>query len=403
MDLKSGYPFWSVKNGLMQAFPPLQSDARCDVAVLGGGITGALMADELSANGHDVLVVDARDIAWGSTSASTAMLQYEIDIHMTDLAKRYGESDAVLAYRACLDAIGMLASLAKDVGDVDFAKCDSLYYASKPGHRRPLEDEFALRNKHGFPVQWLDEEAVASHFGIAAPCAILSTEAARIDPYRAAHRLLARVQARGGRVFDRTFIERIEHGPRDVSLYTADGTCIAARHLIVAAGYAGQDLLKQDVASNRSSYAFITDPIDKDALGALADTMMWESARPYLYFRTTGDHRLLVGGEDDAIDIPGKRDAVVGAKARKLVRKMAKLFPDLVIEPAFSWAGTFAETKDGLPFFGAHEQTGPRVLFAMAYGGNGITYSMLGAGLLRATIERRAHPLKRLFSFERLG
>jgi glycine/D-amino acid oxidase-like deaminating enzyme len=38
----------------------------------------------------------------------------------------------------------------------------------------------------------------------------------------------------------------------------------------------------------------------------------------------------------------------------------------------------------------------------MAYGGNGITYSMVGAGLLRALIERRQHPLAALFSFERL-
>jgi len=73
------------------------------------------------------------------------------------------------------------------------------------------------------------------------------------------------------------------------------------------------------------------------------------------------------------------------------------------VEPAFAWAGTFAETADGLPFFGPHPQWGPRVQFAMAYGGNGITYSMIGAGLLRASIEGKQHPLARLFSFQRLG
>lgn len=71
--------------------------------------------------------------------------------------------------------------------------------------------------------------------------------------------------------------------------------------------------------------------------------------------------------------------------------------------PAFAWAGTFAETRDGLAFFGAHPQWGPRVLFAMAYGGNGITYSMIGAGLLRAAIERRRHRLATLFGFTRPG
>ena len=88
MDLKSGYPFWALKNGLMHAFPPLQQDLRCDVAIIGGGITGALIADELAAHGHDVAVLDQRDIGWGSTSASTALLQNEIATHMIDLAKR---------------------------------------------------------------------------------------------------------------------------------------------------------------------------------------------------------------------------------------------------------------------------------------------------------------------------
>ena len=101
-------------------------------------------------------------------------------------------------------------------------------------------------------------------------------------------------------------------------------------------------------------------------------------------------------------DIPKRRDARVEKKAGRLMARMEKLFPGLSLRPAFSWAGTFAETSDGLPFFGPHPQWGPRVLFAMAYGGNGIVYSMIGAGLLRARLENRAHPLKELFRFERL-
>ena len=36
MDLKSGYPYWAVKNGLMKPFPRLEADHRCDVAIVGG-------------------------------------------------------------------------------------------------------------------------------------------------------------------------------------------------------------------------------------------------------------------------------------------------------------------------------------------------------------------------------
>ena len=403
MDLKSGYPWWAVKNGLMHAFPTLQDDLRCDVAVLGGGITGALIADELARHGHEVAVVEQRDVGWGSTAASTALLQYEIDTHMVDLAKRYGEADAVLAYRACADAIGLLQERARDARDAGFAITDSLYYASKRRHRGPLREEFELRARHGFAVEWLERAALRERYGIDAPGAILSALAARVDPYRFAYRLLMRVEKRGGGVYDRVTVDRIEAGTRGVVLHDAAGHRIRAKHLVLAAGYANQRWLKQSVARNRSSYAFITDPIDPSALGPLKDTLLWESARPYLYMRPTEEGRLLIGGEDDAVDIPAKRDARVEKKARTLMKQVQKLFPALPLQPAFSWAGTFAETEDGLPFFGPHEQYGPRVHFAMAYGGNGITYSMLGAGLLRALIERRRHPLTELFSFRRIG
>ncbi|WP_426700018.1 NAD(P)/FAD-dependent oxidoreductase [Rhodanobacter sp. Col0626] len=402
MDLKSGYPYWAIKNGLMHAFPQLQCDLRCDVAVIGGGISGALIADELAAHGHDVAVVEQRDIGWGSSAASTALLQYEIDTHMVDLAKRYGEDDAVLAYRACADAIPLLQALSAEVRDVGFARMRSLYYASWHRHIPVLQAELALRRKHGFEVSWLESGALREGYGIDAPGAILSQLAARLDPYRMAYRLFTRLEKRGTRVFDRTRIERIETTTHGVTLHTGDGSCIRAAHVVFAAGYANQSWLKQHVARNHSSYAFITDPLDSSGLRGLVDTMAWESARPYLYLRSTSDGRLLVGGEDDEIDIPARRDARVDRKAHKLVKKVAKAIPGLQLTPAFAWAGTFAETDDGLPFFGPHRQYGPNVLFAMAYGGNGITYSMIGAGLIRALIERRKHPLADLFSFGRL-
>ena len=400
MDLKSGYPFWAIRGGLSAPLPPLAADLDCDVAVVGGGITGALIADELGAHGHEVVVLEQRDIAWGSSSASTALLQYEIDTHMIDLAKQFGEDDALLAYRSCAESLLMLQDRARDIRDVDFAWMDSLYFASKRRHARVLEEEFALRLRHGFQVELLQSAQLESVYGIRAPAAILSHQAARVDPYRMASRLLARLRKRGGGVFDRTRVERVLPTARGINVHTAAGPVVRARHVVMAAGYASQQWLSTRVARNRSSYATITDPIDDATLGPLKHTMVWESARPYLYLRATGDGRLLVGGEDDNVDIPSRRDARVDKKARVLRKKVENLFPRLPMNPAFAWGGTFAETEDGLPFFGPHPSMDKRIHFAMAYGGNGITYSMLGAGLLRALIEKRKHA--DLFSFQRL-
>ena len=403
MDLKSGYPFWALKNGLMASFPRLEADIRCDVAVVGGGITGALIAQELAAHGHEVAVIEQRDIGWGSTAASTALLQYEIDTHMTDLAERYGEDAAVLAYRACAEAIPQLQALAEQVGDVDFARMRSLYYASRLWHVPALRAEHALRARHGFEVEWLDRTRLRREWGLSSGGAILGALAARIDPYRMTYRLLEGLREDGHAIHDRTQVVDIEARPRQVRLRTDRGATVVAGHVVLAAGYANQQWLQAKVAENRSSYAFITDPVPDFAPEGLRDTMVWESARPYLYMRRTGDGRILVGGEDDRIDIPARRDRQVERKARKLRKQLQRCFPDLDVIPAFSWAGTFAETEDGLPFFGAHAERGPRVLFAMAYGGNGITYSMIGASLIRCLIERRRHPLQTLFSFARTG
>lgn len=401
MDLKSGYPWWAVRNGLIHAFPPLQQDLRCDVLVVGGGITGALIADELSRHGHGVAVIEQRDIGWGSTAASTALLQYEIDTHLLELAQRYGE-DAALAYRACAEAIPALGDVARGLKEVDFQRMDSLYLASRHRDVPRLMAEGAARRDIGLDARWLDRRALRERFDVDAGGALLTRQAARVDPYRLTYALLQRVRRRGNPVHDRTVLHTLTPTARGVSALTEGGATIHARHVVLAMGYANQKWLQQRVARNRSSYAFITDPIDAELLGRLQRTMVWESARPYLYLRATGDRRLLVGGLDDAIDIPARRDRRVHRKAGQLMDQLLHWFPRLNPVPAFSWAGTFAETADGLPFFGPHDQWGPRVHFAMAYGGNGITYSMIGAQLLRARIERRRHALEGLFGFGRL-
>ncbi|WP_024870344.1 NAD(P)/FAD-dependent oxidoreductase [Pseudoxanthomonas suwonensis] len=400
MDLKSGYPFWAIRNGLAAPLPPLQADLDCDVAVVGGGITGALIADELAAHGHSVAVLERRDLGWGSTSASTALLQYEIDTHLVDLARQHGEADAALAYTACVEAIGWLRDRASSLGGVCFTPAKSLYYASRRRDVRGMREELEARQRHGIDVEWYDDADIQAGFGFDAPAALLSHQAAQVDPYLMAKRLLRRLHRTGAPVHDHEDVVDMQAGSRRVELRTASGFRVRAGHVVLACGYESQRWLRKPVARNRSSYALVTDPLPGQ-LGALDGMMLWETARPYLYLRTTPDQRLLVGGEDDKVDVPARRDARVEGKADRLLEKARKLFPWLPLRPAFAWAGTFAETADGLPWFGAHPQWGPRVLFAMAYGGNGITYSALGAQLLRATVEKRRHPLKALFSFQR--
>ena len=123
-----------------------------------------------------------------------------------------------------------------------------------------------------------------------------------------ASRLFQRLERDGASIFDRSVVHDIDASSRRVVLHTEAGARVTAKHAILAAGYATQRWLDKPVARNRSSYAFVSDPLEDGELDALADTIMWETARPYLYLRTTEDKRVLVGGEDDATDVPKRRD-----------------------------------------------------------------------------------------------
>jgi glycine/D-amino acid oxidase-like deaminating enzyme len=116
--------------------------------------------------------------------------------------------------------------------------------------------------------------------------------------------------------------------------------------------------------------------------------------------RTTPDDRCMIGGYDEPYRDPARRDRVLGAKTGRLNRRFRQLFPKIKMEVATSWAGTFADTKAGLPFIGRHDRV-PHAWFALGYGGNGITFSLVAAEILRDAILGRVDRDAGLFDFAR--
>ncbi len=127
---------------------------------------------------------------------------------------------------------------------------------------------------------------------------------------------------------------------------------------------------------------------------------MWETARPYLYARLTGDDRVMLGGEDEPFAEGHADPAMMTGKTERLLERFRGLFPDLDLEIAYQWAGTFTTTHDGLPRIGTLPEH-PHAWLALGYGGNGITFSMIAAHLIRDAWLGVDHPDARLFSFDR--
>ena len=105
MDLLSPYPYWLLRHGIINTYPSLDDDLKTEIVIMGAGISGALVANQLCKAGYRVMIVDRRHAGMGSTAASTSLLQYEIDKPLHQLINVAGEKNAVRSYILCRQAI----------------------------------------------------------------------------------------------------------------------------------------------------------------------------------------------------------------------------------------------------------------------------------------------------------
>lgn len=400
MDLKSGNLYWPRRTRPLTARRVLLQDVHCDVVVIGAGLTGTLIAYTLARQGLAVVILDKRNAGQGSTSASTALVLYEIDMPLVELSRKRGATIATRCYRSCLEAMTSLRRLVNELGDAcEFRRRSSLYLASQPRHLQKLEAEFRARRNIGLDVQFLTASDIASRFSFSAPGAIHSADAAEINPLLLTRRLIHGAQRHGARVFVHTTSAGIRESAQGVIVRTTSGHRVRAKWGIVATGYETLGRAARRVLALKSSYVLVTRPVSRFT-GWPGRCLIWETARPYVYLRTTADGRIMIGGGDEDIADPARRDRLLPQKARLLGAKLHDLFPDIAARPAYRWAGTFGESKDGLPYIGS-VQPGSRILHALCYGANGTNFAVMAAEILRDRILQRPNPDANLFSFDR--
>lgn len=403
MDLHSGIPYWLARNGLMADLPKLDTDLlQEEIVIIGSGISGALVAHELCSRGAKCTMLDSRMLSSGSTWASTAQLNYEIDTPFEDLKKWYGAASAAAVYHTNLEAVGKISQILKETNtEASYIPRSSVYLASDRAGIKLLKKEFALRREHDIPASLIEKEELKSVWNLDYPLAITHNHAAEIDSYRAAAGIIRFHALQGNlEVYTRTKVVKMESGKNGVVLETGNGNRIEAQKVVVAAGYESQFFLPKKIAKLESTYALVSQVLPENLFWK-ERALIWETARPYFYLRATPENRIMMGGEDISFKNAKLRDALLEEKTKKLLDKCQEVFPNLPpLNAEFYWCGTFAETEDGLPFAGIYPGM-DNVYFALGYGGNGTTFSCSGAEIIANSIFGQADSRKELFAFER--
>ncbi|WP_439470588.1 NAD(P)/FAD-dependent oxidoreductase [Brevundimonas sp.] len=389
-DLRTGRSLWADSPGLGIPVRPLKEAISVDVAIVGAGISGAFMAREL-ARDHSVAVLDRRPPLMGSTVASTALLQWEIDLPLTALSDRIGAAKAKRAYLRSRQAVDDLKRIVAEERIVcGLHDKETLYLAGDAYGHRALAAEADARAAINLDSRHLGPAALRDAFGIDRTGAILSGGSASGDPARLAAGLLRRAAADGAKIYSPVEVVEAVSDPDGVTLLTDIHHPVRAGAVIFCSGYEFPEGVSMSGAEVISTWALATKP-RTPCPRWLRDTLVWEASDPYLYLRMSRDGRLIVGGEDEASPDAHADKAKLKRKCETITRKLRRLLPDLTFEIDYSWAGAFGESATGLPSIGPVPDL-EHCWAVMGFGGNGITYSVIASQIVSSALRGKPDP-----------
>ena len=141
-------------------FPPLQSDLKSDVLIIGGGMAGLLCAYQLSQAGVDYALVEADRICGGTTKNTTAKITAQHGLIYHKLIREFGVGRARLYLEANQAALEQYRRLCANI-DCDFEEKDAFVYSITS--RKKLDQELSALERLGFASEYVETPPLPFH------------------------------------------------------------------------------------------------------------------------------------------------------------------------------------------------------------------------------------------------
>lgn len=383
----------------MPSFPPLESDARAAVCVIGAGMAGMMTAYLLVRAGRDVIVVDDGPIGGGETSRTTAHITAALDDGYSDIAKVHGEEGARAAAASHTAAINRLESIAaaEDI-DCDFERVDGYLFAGPRQHRRDLEKELHAARRAGLTDLEIVSRVPLDSFD-SGP-ALRFPRQAQFHPLKFIAGLATAITRDGGRIYCGTHASSVVDGA-PVRVRTGDGHVISADAVVVATNTPVNDwiILHTKQAPYRTFVIGVRIPRDSVPPG-----LYWDTGWPYHYVRvyrggaSDDADLLIVGGEDHKT---GQKDDA-DARFASLERWTHERFP-MAEHVEYRWSGQVMEPVDYMGFIGKNPGADEHIFISTGDSGNGMTHGAIAGMLLTDLVLGRKNPWAFLYDPSRIS
>ena len=366
MDYVKGKLYFKNISDIKYKYNTLTKDVKCDVLVIGAGITGALTAYYHAIKGHKVVIIDKNIVGYSSTLATTAIMEYQVDKDIYKLKKEIGYKNAIKIFSLCNDAIDEIEKICKMLpSNINFKRCDSIYFTNKRSHIKNLEKEYNERLSLDMDLSiGVSNNVINSKKYISA-----HNKSATMNPYIFTSELINYLcENYNVCVYENTEFKDYICNNDNIVIKTNNNFYINSKKCIIATGFNARKFVKNVKYYN--TYTIVSDNVDIKNTNFTARDMN----NPYHYIRFD-NKKIILGGEDvleNSIVFPKM-------KYKKLENYMKKIFNLKDIKINYRYNGTFANTKDTLPIIDLIDNN---LYCNLGYGANGILYATIGAKLL---------------------
>ena len=395
-----GDPIFTKINKVKKQYEYLTEDIETDVAIVGGGVTGAILGYYFSKANIHAVILEKERIAHGSTSITTSLLQYELDSNARELEEYTTLDNVITSYKLGLKALDEIEEFIKEYGNkCKYEKKDTLLYTSKEYEVKEMKEEYEIRKNAGIDVKYISEEN--NPFSLDLKAGVYGVNAgAQLDPYEYTHQLLDVSCNMGLKVYENTEVMEIAYGKDEVEIITSFGYKVKAKKVIIATGYNTQRFTKRNFGVKTVTYNIATKSV-KSFDGWFNKVLIRDNCDPYNYFRTTYDNRIIAGGEDVDFYTNIENEKLAKEKYTILLNRIKNMFPNIKdIEIDYEYCGGFISSQDNLGYIG-EDPNHKNLWFCLGYGANGILFAILGGMMLSKLYKNEIDENIKLFKVDR--